>query len=150
LKSENSTIRSAILADADALASCINAAYTKYEQRISDMPPVSDGIAKEITNNQVWVAVKGSEIIGGLFLVPRGKFMKISNLAVHPNYSGKGLGRKLMELAEGEARRQGYIEMRLNTHAAIPENVRLYEHLGWAEVSRNGNTVSMRKYLREV
>jgi len=150
LKSGSSTIRRAILADVDALVSCIDAAYAKYENRISDMPPVSDGVAEEITNNQVWVAVEGGEIIAGLFLVPQDEFMKLVNLAVHPSHGGKGLGRKLTELAESEARRQGYNEMRLNTHAAIPENIQLYEHLGWAEVSRNGNNVTMRKYIRGV
>lgn len=137
------------MTDAEDLASCIDAAYAKYEQRISDMPPVSDGIAEEITNNQVWVAVEGGEVIAGLFLVSQDGFMKLTNLAVHPGHSGRGLGRKLMELSESEARRQGYNELRLNTHVAIPENVQLYEHLGWKEVSRGANTVSMRKYLRD-
>ena len=57
------------------------------------------------------------------------------------------MGRKLIELAEAEARRQGVDEMRLNTHVDMPENVRLYEHLGWVEVSRSTNTVSMTKHL---
>ena len=76
--------------------------------------------------------------------------MKLANLAVHPNHGGKGIGRKLTELSELEAKRQGYDEMRLNTHIAMPENVQLYEHLGWEEVSRSSNTVSMRKLLQNV
>ena len=143
-------IRTAMLSDADALTSCIDAAYGRYENRISDMPQVSDGIADEITNNQVWVAVVGNEVIAGLFLVPQDGFMKLANLAVHPDHGGKGIGRKLTEHSENEARRQGYREMRLNTHVAMPENVQLYEHLGWEEVSRSGNIVSMRKYLTDV
>jgi GNAT superfamily N-acetyltransferase len=73
--------------------------------------------------------------------------MKLANLAVHPDHVGKGLGRKLIELSECEAKRQGFCEMRLNTHVDMPENIRLYQYLGWAEVSRSGNTVSMEKYL---
>ncbi len=73
--------------------------------------------------------------------------MKLANLAVHPDHSGKGLGRKLIELAAREAKRQGYTELRLNTHVDMPNNVRLYEHLGWIEISRNTNTVSMKKSL---
>ena len=148
LKSENPHIRAASLADAEALASCIDAAYAKYAIRISDMPPVSDGIAEEITNNQVWVVVEDGEIIAGLFLVPKDGFMKLANLAVHPNHGGKGIGRKLIKLSESEARRQRYDEMRLNTHVDMPENVQLYQHLGWIEISRRENTVSMTKRLR--
>ncbi len=142
-----SRIRKARLADADALASCIDAAYAQYAGRISDLPPVSDGCAEEIAKNQVWVAVKDGEIVAGLFLVPQVAAMKLANVAVHPDHGGKGLGRELIVLSESEARKQGYREMRLNTHIAMPENVSLYTRLGWEEVSRDGNTVSMRKIL---
>ena len=113
------------------------------------MPLVSSGIAEEITQNQVWVVTEDDEIIAGLFLIPKDGFMKLANLAVRPSHGDKGIGRKLTELSESEARRQGYNEMRLNTHVAMPENVQLYEHLGWEEVSRSDNTVSMRKYLQD-
>ena len=59
-----------------------------------------------------------------------------------------GIGRKLIALSESEAKKQGYGELRLNTHVAMPENVQLYVHLGWEEVSRDGNTVSMKKTLK--
>lgn len=143
--SSNNGIRKARLQDAGALAACIDAAYAKYDRRISDLPPVSEGIAEDIANNQVWVAVDNGEVVAGLVLVPQDRFMTLANVAVHPRHAGKGIGRSLMKLSESEARRQGYVEMRLNTHAAMPENVRLYEALGWEEVSRSGTAVSMRK-----
>lgn len=149
LNPENPLIRPATLADAEALASCIDAAYAKYAQRISDMPSVSDGCAEDIVSNQVWVAVQGDVIIAGLFLVPQDGFMKLANLAVHPSHGGKGIGRRLIELSESEAKRQGFGEMRLNTHVEMPENIQLYQHLGWVEVSRCKNTVSMKNRLRD-
>ena len=147
LATQNPIIRPAQAADACALAACIDAAYAKYAERISDLPAVSDGCAQDIADNQVWVAAQSDEIIAGLVLVAGNGFMKLANLAVHPDHGGKGLGRKLIELSEHEAKRQGFSEIRLNTHVDIPENVRLYQHLGWAEVCRNGNTVSMRKQV---
>ncbi|MEP1699207.1 MAG: GNAT family N-acetyltransferase [Paracoccaceae bacterium] len=111
------------------------------------MPAVSDGCAEDIVTNQVWVAVNGDEVVAGLVLIARDGFMKLANLAVHPDHAGKGLGRELITLAERETKRQGYVEMRLNTHVDMPENVRLYQRLGWAEVSRSGSTVSMAKHL---
>ncbi|MDA0367289.1 MAG: GNAT family N-acetyltransferase [Proteobacteria bacterium] len=142
-------IRPATLPDAATLAACIDAAYAKYTKRISDMPTFSDGIADDITNNQVWMAVQDNEIVAGLILVPQDRFMKLANLAVHPSHSGKGIGRKLIELSEREAKRQGFDELRLNTHADMPENIQLYRHLGWVEVSRQDSTVSMTKHLRD-
>ncbi|MEY8120860.1 MULTISPECIES: GNAT family N-acetyltransferase [unclassified Falsihalocynthiibacter] len=147
MRIQNPVIRPAQATDASALAACIDAAYAQYAERISDMPSVSDGCADDIANNQVWVAVQGEEVIAGLVLVTGDGFMKLANLAVHPDHGGKGLGRKLIELSECEAKRQGFSEMRLNTHVDMPENVRLYQHLGWTEMARSGNTVSMNKRL---
>ncbi len=140
-------IRPAKTADAPALAACIDAAYARYTDRISDLPSVSEGLAEDIADNQVWVAVQGDEVIAGLVLVAGDGFLKLANLAVHPAHAGKGLGRKLIALSENEAKRQGYDEMRLSTHVDMPENIRLYQHLGWVELSRSANTVSMKKSL---
>jgi ribosomal protein S18 acetylase RimI-like enzyme len=147
LSSNNIQPRKAVLEDSEALVSCIDAAYAKYSNRISEMPSVSDGIIEDITHNQVWVAVEADEIIACLVLIKEDGFMKLANLAVHPSHSGKGIGRKLMALSEREAKRQGYNEMRLNTHVDMPENIQLYEYLGWEEVSRIKSTVSMKKRL---
>lgn len=111
-----SRIRKATLADAEAVAACIDAAYAGYANRITDLPPVSDGCADEIKQDRVWVAIHENEIAGALFLVPLDGFMKLANLAVHPEQGGKGMGTELIAFAELEAIRQGYTEMRLNTH----------------------------------
>lgn len=142
-------IREAVAADADALIRCIDAAYSKYNSRITDMPPVSAGVAKDIATNQVWVVEGRGKILGGLFLVPDVGFIKLANLAVHPEFAGMGLGRKLMELCESEAIRQGFVTLRLNTHVKMPENIQLYLHFGWEIISQTGNTVTMEKYLKQ-
>jgi ribosomal protein S18 acetylase RimI-like enzyme len=152
LMTDNPIIRRAPARDASALAACIDAAYAKYAERISDMPSVSEGCEADIANNQVWVVAQGEAVIAGLILIAGNGFMKLANLAVHPDHAGQGLGRKLIELCEYEAKRQGFSEMRLNTHVDMPENIRLYQHLGWAVMSRrdntvSDNTVSMKKHL---
>lgn len=135
--------------DANPLAGCIRAAYAPYADRIPDLPDVADGLDEAIANSQVWVAVEDDEIVAGLILVAQEGWMKLANVAVHPEHGGKGLGRELISLSEREAKRQGFEEMRLNTHVAMPDNVSLYGHLGWREISRVGNTVSMRKVLTD-
>ena len=144
----NWIIRRAQEKDAAALAGCIDAAYAAHKSRIVDLPAVSGGIAEEISRNLVWVAAKDHRIVGGLVLVPETDHLVIANVAVAPTETGAGLGRALMDLAEAEARRLGLEMLRLSTHIAIPENVRLYEHLGWHETGRSGNKVTMAKLLK--
>ena len=143
----NWTIRRAEGRDADALSICIDAAYAEYAARIADLPPVSADCAGEIAKFQVWVAEAANDVVGGLVLVPQDGFMRLANVAVHPDHQGTGLGRAFMALAEAEASDQGYREMRLNTHVDIPENVQLYTHLRWEQTGRDGNTISMKKML---
>ena len=76
------------------------------------------------------------------------KYVKLVNLAVCPDHNGMGIGRKLMDFSERETIKLGYNEMRLNTHAAMPENIQLYTHLGWHETGSSGNTVQMIKFMK--
>lgn len=141
------TIRRAEAGDAEALAACIDAAYAPYAERISDLPPVSANCAREIAHALVWVAERDGRIVGGLVLIPRDGYLQFANVAVHPDQQGTGLGRAFMELAEREAVSRRYSEMRLNTHADMTGNIRLYSRLGWRQTGRSGNTVSMSKAL---
>lgn len=147
LNSKGALVRQATSRDVHSLKSCIIEAYAKYQSKIPDLPPVTEGIAEDINNHNVWVAITGDELAGCIFLVPKQRFMKLANLAVHPGFAGKGIGRILTSFAEGESMRQGFLEMRLNTHRSMPDNIAIYQHLGWQVVTKNGNTVAMKKNL---
>ena len=142
-----SRIRRAQPLDVDALVACIEQAYAQYTDRITDLPAVADGCGEDIKSNHVWVAVEGDQIIGCVVLIPGDGFLKFANLAVHPDQRGQGLGRRLIDFSEWQAKSQGFSEMRLTTHAAMPENIKLYSHLGWYETGRAGNSVFMKKSL---
>lgn len=92
LTSQNPVIRPAHATDARALAACIDAAYAQYAERISDMPTVSDWCSEDIANKQIWVAVQGDEVVAGLALIASDGFMKLANLAVHPDHGGMAWG----------------------------------------------------------
>jgi len=139
------TIRKAEPNDAESLGRCIEAAYAEW--RITDLPPMSDDCAAEIAENDVWVAETDGDIVGGLILVPSRGFMLLANVAVHPEWRGAGIGRRLLMLAETEATGHGYAEIRLNTHAGMPETIRLYSRNGWTQIGRQGNRITMRKAL---
>jgi GNAT superfamily N-acetyltransferase len=140
-------IRPATIHDAVPLETCIDAAYAGYRKRIQDLPPVSEGIADDIKSNLVWVAELDRSIVGGLILVLKDEYAMLPNIAVDPDCASMGIGRGLIEHAEIQCRRLKKGELRLSTHVAMPENVSLYEHLGWKETGRSGNKVHMTKLL---
>ncbi len=140
-------IRPAVVGDEVPLGTCIDAAYAGYRNRIQDLPPVSEGIADDIKQNFVWVVELHHTIVGGLILILKDEYATLSNIAVDPDYSGMGIGRSLIEHAEAKCRSLQKTELRLSTHVAMPENVRLYQHLGWKETERSGNKVQMTKFL---
>ena len=145
----DTSIRKARLQDVPDIVACIDAAYERYRQVIADLPPVSAGIKEDITENQVWVVESDGALAGVLVLVvPTGEdFIKLANIAVHPDHGGKGLGRLLIDQAIATSRAQGFGEIRLNTHTAMSDNLGLYEHLGWEEIGRSATTVSMSRKI---
>lgn len=140
-------IRPAAINDAVPLETCIDAAYAAHRNRIQDVPPVSEGVADDIKSNLVWVAELDRSVVGGVILVLKDEYAMLTNIAVDPDCSGLGIGRALIEHAEAQCRTMKKTELRLSTHVAMPENVRLYEHLGWKETERSGNKVHMTKFL---
>lgn len=149
MATENWTIRKAIPTDAKALNECMKAAYMSYTGIFADdpLPPMTADYGEEIRLYPVWVAESDGVLVGGLILIPEQEHMTIANVAVHPRYQGKGLGRGLMTYAEVEARRQGYTKLRLATHTILTENISLYSHLGWSEVDRDESRVFMEKNI---
>jgi len=64
-------------------------------------------------------------------MAPKADHLLIVNVAVAPNYQGKGYGRALMAHAEEVARSLSLNEMRLYTNVLFAENLRLYSRLGY-------------------
>ncbi|WP_167880927.1 GNAT family N-acetyltransferase [Methanococcoides sp. AM1] len=149
MKQRGWEIRKAIVDDAQGLKSCMDLAYTKYLDRLKGerLPPMDVDYEEEITHFPVWVAESDNEIVGGLILIFEDYYTTVANVAVRPDLQGTGLGRELMDLAESEAKRKGYLEMRLATHVLLTGNISFYNHLGWSEICRDDTRVYMRKMI---
>lgn len=146
---ENWTLRKARQGDVVEIIQCIDRAYARYVSQISDLPAVSDGIEDDIANNIVWVAAANNRIVGALVLIDNEDHVVLANVAVDPCATGRGLGRALIELAESETAKLCKYRIRLSTHIDMPENIRLYEHLGWREIGQSGRAVLMEKQLEK-
>ncbi|MEP1933139.1 MAG: GNAT family N-acetyltransferase [Roseibium sp.] len=143
----NVTLRPAEERDAEALAQCIDRAYERYKTNLPSLPDVSNGIEQDIANHHVFVAESEDCLAGGAVLMINDHIAVLANIAVDPKQSGKGIGRLLIEQIEGAARDHGCTELRLTTHPKMPDNVALYQHIGWLEQDRSETKVRMSKLL---
>ena len=143
-------IRPARREDATAITECVAAAYRHYIDRLGRPPgPMLDDYRKVIQQHHVLVLVDGTNIVGVLVLIRQTRSLLLDNVAVHPAYQGRGLGRQLMALAEKEARRVGLTTVTLYTNERMTENLELYKRLGYMETERKTEQGYQRVYMRK-
>ena len=145
-------IRGAHADDAARIGEIARAAYQKYVPRIGRAPaPMTADFAAEIAAGRVVVIEADGMVAGYVIAWPEADAYFIDNIAVHPAWQGCGLGRRLMDYGEGEARRHALDSIRLYTNAAMTENLSLYARLGFVETHRavehGFNRVFMRRML---
>jgi GNAT superfamily N-acetyltransferase len=101
-------IRLAAEADAPALAKIAVAAYQHYVPRIGRPPaPMTADYSAAVRRGQAWVAAVDGEVAGFIILISRPGYLLLENVAVLPAAQGRGIGARLLALAEDRARR-GY------------------------------------------
>ena len=127
-------VRPAMVDDSPRITACVCAAYLHYIERIGKQPgPMLENFVEVIEKRQVHVATDNEVVLGVLVLEPTDEGFYLDNVAVHPAARGKGVGRRLLELAEEEALRQGYGSIYLATHELMTENRELYARIGYEE-----------------
>ncbi|MFC5521517.1 GNAT family N-acetyltransferase [Polaromonas jejuensis] len=128
------SIRRARPEDVPGITACVCAAYLHYIERIGRQPgPMLKDYADTVRQCQVHVAVQDHAVAGVIVLQLTDEGFYLDNVAVHPSVKGSGIGRRLLELAELEARRQGYASIYLATHELMTENRALYLRIGYVE-----------------
>ena len=143
-------IRPAQVENAAAISECVAAAYRHYIARIGKPPwPMLDDYTAVIQQHLVFILVDGMRIIGVLVLIRQDKNLLLDNVAVHPEYQGRGLGRELVALAEEEAQRLGYTAVTLYTNERMTENIEIYKKLGYTETERKTERGCQRVYMRK-
>jgi ribosomal protein S18 acetylase RimI-like enzyme len=146
-------LRQAGAKDSDAVTACVHAAYACYLERIGRPPgPMTDDYAKLIGEGRVTVADEEGKIVGVLVLSATSQEFLLENVAVHPMYQGRGIGRQLIAYAEAHAHRDGFAFIHLYTHEKMTENQAMYARMGYVEYDRRTEQgfarVFMRKALR--
>lgn len=130
-------IRRAEPEDVAAIRALVNAAYERYVPLIGEPPgPMLDDYAARIRDDLVFLFEAGAGLAGVLVLIEEADHLLLDNIAVAPAAQGRGYGGVLIRLAEEEAKRRGFAEIRLYTHEVMHENISLYERFGFAVTHR--------------
>ncbi len=110
-------IRHARAEDQGTVEAIVHAAYSVYVERIGKPPgPMLDDYALSIDEGLVSLFEDGDGTVAGLLvLIRKAGYLLLDNIAVRPDRQGRGIGRRLIAFAEAEARRLGYVELRLYT-----------------------------------
>jgi len=131
------TVRLAAPGEAAALCAIAREAYQRYVPRIGREPaPMSADYAAAVRDGQAWVAVGRGQVIGFVVLIAQPDHLLLENLAVRPSWQGRGVGSRLLALAEDVAGRLRLAEVRLYTNEAMTENLAYYPRRGYAETHR--------------
>jgi GNAT superfamily N-acetyltransferase len=143
-------LRRADPADATAIAALVDAAYRGYLPLLGRTPkPMLTDFAAAIAGHDVRVLDEAGRIVAVLELVPHPDHLWIDNVAVDPAAQGRGRGRRLLALAEDEARRLGLTEMGLLTNERYVANIAMYERYGYRETHREAYRGSDLVYFRK-
>lgn len=131
------TTRPAEARDVDAATRLVHDAYGHYVERIGRPPaPMTADYAAAVDAGTLWVAEDDGRLLGLVVLVDADDHLLLENVAVEPSAQGRGIGGRLLTLAEDEARRRGHDRIALYTNEAMTENLAYYPRKGYTETHR--------------
>lgn len=143
-------IRQAKQEDQEAIVDCVQAAYTRYIERMGKKPaPMLADYKALIAQGVVYVLADEEGVQGVLVMMPQDRGMFVENVAVDPRFQGQELGRTLMAFVEQQARKEQLDEIRLYTNEVMTENLLFYQKLGFEEEGRHVHNGYRRVFLRK-
>lgn len=119
-------------ADAAAIGALTREAYAKWVQVIGREPlPMTVDYSEAVTRHRFDLLHVSDRLAALIETVADGDQLLIVNVAVRPGFQGKGLGVRLLQLAEDLAGEAGLVGTRLYTNKLFAENIRLYASRGY-------------------
>ncbi|NWA09178.1 GNAT family N-acetyltransferase [Pseudomonas gingeri] len=143
-----SIMRLAEARDLPRVEAIVDAAYRIYIPRMGREPgPMLEDYAAVLQAGHLFVLEVSGQVAGILVLIREQGAMLLDNVALAPEYQGRGLGRVLMAFAEQAALDAECPAIRLYTNEAMSENLVLYARLGYVETHRAADSGFQRVYM---
>lgn len=129
---ENYRLRPAIRDDIDDLVGIINEAYS-YQDGAKGGPRTNPShLKRRISETDFFVIEHHADIIGCVYLEPRGDALHFGLLTLSPKYRGRGVAGKVIEAIEAYAI-NGYASIELDYMSLAPWLKKYYEKFGFIE-----------------
>ncbi|HBH50110.1 MAG TPA: hypothetical protein DDX98_15805 [Bacteroidales bacterium] len=129
---------------------CVSDMNEKGQKHWNNAYPGTDFLIKSIEENSLFI-YKDVETVRGMIVLNeeepeeykniewQGKGEKILYLrflAVHPNWQGKGIAKRLVEYSEGYAKDHSYSSMRVDIYGGIDGSEKLCTDLGFSQTGQ--------------
>jgi ribosomal protein S18 acetylase RimI-like enzyme len=125
-------IRQAMATDAAAIRELTRTAYAKWVPLIGREPkPMTADYDAALRDHRFDLLYVGGSLAALIETIREADHLLVENVAVSPEFQGRGLGRRLMARAETLAKSMGFGEVRLYTNQRFAENIALYRRLGY-------------------
>lgn len=138
-------MRPARPSDAEAVRDLTRAAYAKWIPVIGREPkPMGVDYDLAVREHRISLLYLDQALAGLIETVDEEDRLLIENVAIAPEFQGRGLGSILMAHAEAVAASLGFDQIRLYTNQQFAENIRLYLSLGYGvdrEEDMGGGTI---------
>ncbi len=118
-----------------SVLSLIRTSFAYMEGRID--PPSSmhrltlDEVERQARESEIWTVEEDGRVVACVFLTPKERALYLGKLAVAISHRGKGLARRLTELARDRARALGLPAVELQSRVELTENHSAFAALGF-------------------
>jgi len=143
-------IRLAQRADYAEIYDCAQQAYQQYVSVIGKRPaPMDADFNAQINHGQIAIALLDAQFSGYVVFYPDGKALHLDAVAVLPTFTGRGIGKRLIDYVEGKAKAEGFQAVELFTNEKMTSNLSLYPSLGYQETDRRLDKGYQRVFFRK-
>lgn len=125
----------------DALLDLILASFAYMNGRIdppsSALALTSETLTAKAFSEIAYAALDGEQLVGCIFCRPELESLYVGKLAVLPAAQGKGIGKRLLGMAEATARELGLKALRLETRIELVDNHATFAAWGFRKTAEN-------------
>ncbi|KAJ5782339.1 Acyl-CoA N-acyltransferase [Penicillium paradoxum] len=128
------TFQNATIEDIPTIKAMVDAAYSKYIERIGKRPaPMTADWAEMMKHYTILVLRDSERAVGSIAYhrEDRTNSLKIENAVVDPTIQGRGYGSYMISYVEKEALKQDLHSVTLYTNVKMVENIGYYGRLGF-------------------